>query len=778
MGHSVLWIGKNNADGNANREYIREVKVLILTRKISVMAPAFVLISLLLATTCNAQSYLYAAKAFLAQRKHAMSYVPQPPSDTVLTKVGQWGWGPCFGVAVKGNYAYIGNGALLQVLDIRIPTAPQPVGQILTAGTVFKVMVSGNYAFTISPFQIFDISNPLSPRLVSTFKLPTFYTPTTFTVKGNYAYVGDFNGDIYVIDISDPYLPRVVGSMEASGEITADIVVSGTHLFDVTGDGLKIDDFDISDPASPVLVSQQPSGGTTLALAGNYLYAGTTGGLEVYDIANPSKPQYVGGLDINVLVWGISISGKYAYLSLADNGLTLADVSEPAAIRVVANLADPYGFKNSEGVGEGPTTGIVTPGVGYFATGSGMWIVRTRDYVLLGSLSFYSTGWSINKIVVDSSTHAYVATWFSGLKIVDYSDAQMPKTIGQFLPNEETGDVLILSNYAYLLCTHHLFVLDVSIPSHPKLVGTVTFHDSVTDAEGYVTYGTMVISGKTLFVARVSRKLFAINITNPSDPVITDSTSLTAQPLYISASQGYVYVPEVDSGIESFDVSRDAEMRPEMFLPVHDIRGAQAQGNYMFVAADSFLVYNISNPRNPVLGGATDLPGGGIVTVSIAVTSKYVYASYGTSFLVVDVSNTDNPQIVYDTTGSFTWYVAADSNIVLLGAGEDGFLLLDNTLVSPYSVANGTPHSVGLSQNYPDPFNPTTIIDYRLSNDSFVSLVIYDILGRRVETLIDGVEQAGSHSILFNGNKLPSGVYFYQLEAEGESLARKMVLLR
>ena len=67
-------------------------------------------------------------------------------SDSVLTRLGQWGWGPCDGVAVKGNYAYIGNGAMLQVLDITHPRYPIPVGQLLTNGPVSDVVVSGNYA--------------------------------------------------------------------------------------------------------------------------------------------------------------------------------------------------------------------------------------------------------------------------------------------------------------------------------------------------------------------------------------------------------------------------------------------------------------------------------------------------------------------------------------------------------------------------------------------------------------------------------------------------------
>jgi hypothetical protein len=88
------------------------------------------------------------------------------------------------------------------------------------------------------------------------------------------------------------------------------------------------------------------------------------------------------------------------------------------------------------------------------------------------------------------------------------------------------------------------------------------------------------------------------------------------------------------------------------------------------------------------------------------------------------------------------------------------------------------PNRFELSQNYPNPFNPSTIISYQLSAVSHVSLKIYDVLGREVETLVNERQTAGSHSVAFNAASLPSGVYLYRIQAGSYSKTMKLLLLK
>jgi len=88
------------------------------------------------------------------------------------------------------------------------------------------------------------------------------------------------------------------------------------------------------------------------------------------------------------------------------------------------------------------------------------------------------------------------------------------------------------------------------------------------------------------------------------------------------------------------------------------------------------------------------------------------------------------------------------------------------------------PEVFALSQNYPNPFNPSTIIQYSLPMSEFVSLKIYDVLGREVKTLVKKEQSAGVYNVEFNASNLTSGVYFYRIETGSFVSVKKLLLLK
>ncbi|HEX7573758.1 MAG TPA: S8/S53 family peptidase [Bacteroidota bacterium] len=90
----------------------------------------------------------------------------------------------------------------------------------------------------------------------------------------------------------------------------------------------------------------------------------------------------------------------------------------------------------------------------------------------------------------------------------------------------------------------------------------------------------------------------------------------------------------------------------------------------------------------------------------------------------------------------------------------------------------GTPIAFSLGQNYPNPFNPSTVIDYVIPRTTYVTLEVFDILGRTVRTIVSGEQGFGPHSVRFDGAGLSSGVYFYRLKADGVAQTRKLIVLR
>lgn len=103
-------------------------------------------------------------------------------------------------------------------------------------------------------------------------------------------------------------------------------------------------------------------------------------------------------------------------------------------------------------------------------------------------------------------------------------------------------------------------------------------------------------------------------------------------------------------------------------------------------------------------------------------------------------------------------------------------------LVTVRQLESIYPNKFYLSQNYPNPFNPVTNINYEMPFDGTIKIVVYDNLGREVRTLVSGAVMAGYYKAEFNASSLPSGIYFYRVNAEsgGKSYEKvfKMMLVK
>lgn len=102
-------------------------------------------------------------------------------------------------------------------------------------------------------------------------------------------------------------------------------------------------------------------------------------------------------------------------------------------------------------------------------------------------------------------------------------------------------------------------------------------------------------------------------------------------------------------------------------------------------------------------------------------------------------------------------------------------------VLSPTAVDDGRdilPGEFALAQNYPNPFNPTTTIGFALPTTGHTRLSVFNVLGQLVATPVDGTLSAGSHEVVWDAGREPSGVYFYRLEHTSGSQTRKMVLLK
>ena len=136
-------------------------------------------------------------------------------------------------------------------------------------------------------------------------------------------------------------------------------------------------------------------------------------------------------------------------------------------------------------------------------------------------------------------------------------------------------------------------------------------------------------------------------------------------------------------------------------------------------------------------------------------------------------------QSMEQNSGLYNIYIL-DSNIGY-AVGEFGTILKTTDgggSIWVKNISTKIPDSYLLHQNYPNPFNPTTIIRYQIEDSRYVIIKVYDILGREITTLINEKKPPGIYEVSFDGYNLPSGLYFYRIQAGDFSQVKKMVLIK
>ncbi len=127
--------------------------------------------------------------------------------------------------------------------------------------------------------------------------------------------------------------------------------------------------------------------------------------------------------------------------------------------------------------------------------------------------------------------------------------------------------------------------------------------------------------------------------------------------------------------------------------------------------------------------------------------------------------------------GDHTVYLSSNSYVELpiITNANNRFA---STFADESSIENNSPYSFSLSQNFPNPFNPSTMIEYTIADAQRVELVVYDLLGREVQTLVNDTQNPGSYNVMFNAQNLSSGIYFYRLTAGSFTEVKKMMLVK
>ncbi len=168
------------------------------------------------------------------------------------------------------------------------------------------------------------------------------------------------------------------------------------------------------------------------------------------------------------------------------------------------------------------------------------------------------------------------------------------------------------------------------------------------------------------------------------------------------------------------------------------------------------------------------------------------FAPDGKGYVMGNTRSTNETWMARTTDQGETWHELYSSTSIVLNnvCGTTRYVYMIGSDAGIGTVVRYDPSVTGLpdpveapsgfrlDQNYPNPFNPETNISFSLPKTVFMQLLVYDVSGKMVATLADGIFEAGSHTVSFNGSALSSGAYFYTLQTDGFVSTKKMILVK
>ena len=684
--------------------------------------------------------------------------------DSNLTQLSHFAIGPCMDVIVEGNLAYTGNGGFFQIIDITNPTKPEVIGEVLLPiGEVFDIEISGNFAYILAPFTVIDITDPYNPEII--FSEIIGVGTDEILIQGNYAYLGGFSS-ISIVDIKDPYNPDVLGFAGTSGEMVNSIAIYDNYLYATTYDGLVIDIFDITNKNNPVWVNGKFIGhvGGGLFVKDTLLYAGCLSQpqFRIYNISDPLNPTLLNGLIFEDVPIEISVKDTIAFASLYTKGFSIINITNnnPIEIEHINTNYSPYIFNHS--VSENNLL------ISFF---SGFDIINIENIDSTFYLGTFFTSDFIGRIDIRNNL-MYCATYYGGLKIIDYLNPEKLEVIGQYQNKSPFKDLEVGDSITYVLTDHSVILINTQNPNIPFFISELEFNNSFRD-EGAI----LLID--TILIASIDKNYFGIiNVKNPYLPSLVDSFPAKGYIVDLGYKDGILFSSEKHMGTQVYDL----KTKPPINI------GSLSEGlsfslliksNLLFCFMDGLFIYNIENPSTPLLIKSYFPFGSGIVSADMSILNDYLFLGLSRNLEAINISNPLNPYLEGYIREDDVSAVASSGNLVFKGNRNNGIIVYKaDFITSAQKEILSSLSELTLFQNYPNPFNSMTNISYYLPQSGNVNIKIFDVLGNEIESLVNEFQYGGKKQIQFNSMNYASGVYFVQLKTIMGVINKKIILMK
>lgn len=672
--------------------------------------------------------------------------------------------GPSFAVAAQGDLVVLGSGLWLKVLDIADPAAPILLGELRLPGVVRDIAAQDSLAFVAADgagLRVVDFRSPAAPVELG-------HCDTPGPVLGldqldDLICLAGWSG-LDLVDVSNPAEPRLTGHVETSDTARGVDIAENIAYLAIDQFGLAL--FDISDPEQPAPLGMLDNSGqaplsTSVVVRDGLAYLTGDVALKVIDVTDPQAPSLLGSYFNGILSSDVILRGSVAIVATESSVLAL-DIGLPEAPELITELSIP--------------------------------------------------GWVSG--LAQSGEHVFAASSHDGLHVIAAGDSELQQ-LSLFPFGCFASQVTLVGNHAIVSRSDQLRVMSLEAETHPALLTSLALPGVPHDME---------LRDSLLYVAAGGEALLVANVGNPNLPQMLTSFPTRDDAVALSLEDGIAYLAEGFGGLQVVDVSDPANPQQVGYFNIDTgyFKDVDVNDGIAVVADDRFglQMLDVQDPSSPQFIGSLELPGemtavarqgtlacvasgtaglalvdvgdpqqpqllGSLATGGVAkglvIQGSLAFLAAGSAGLyVIDISQPDAPvEIAHFNTPGLARELAAVGDTIYMADGDAGLLMIrydDGTTVAPGPAPR--PDSISYLRAWPNPFNPTTTVEYELVRFGPVHVELYDLAGRLVRVLASGEQAAGRHSLRVEGAGLASGLYLLRLTTPTETRGLKLALLR
>jgi hypothetical protein len=510
-----------------------------------------------------------------------------------------------------------------------------------------------------------------------------------------------------------------IGDFTTTGCINS-VVVEGDIAY-VAAWNLGLAIIDVSNPQNPTLLGQtnQPYDFTNIAVNGDVAYLLNNSGIQFFDISNPQNPIGIGSYIINNPSC-LTVSNNIAYVVNNEDYLLLIDVSNPLNPILLGSCAVP----NTIAITISDNVVYAVSVIGFESYLSAIDVTNPQNPFQIGA---YNTGCAVKSVAVAGNIAYLVHGDYvyqdnsGGLKCIDVSNPQNMVQIGSYeTPMISANSICVEDNIAYVTVVDFVYnsalyaidglqSIDVSDPQNPALIGYYAlppggfYYNYVANAHQQ----SVTVIGNKAYVAEYGAGLQIIDVANPQNPAIIGSYA--SQPyafnVEVSGNNAYVIDGHITIGLQyvvyeqSLSLVDVTNLQNPSQIGAYDslyrVKGFTVQDNLAYIAIgpppyegsrwyDGLKIVDISNPQNPTLLYSSEYS----ATYAVAVVDSLAYVAisldeYNSGIGILDVSNPQDPVQVglYQTSGTARSIAVSNSfaYMTLSGYPSNVFEIIDVT---------------------------------------------------------------------------------------------------